>query len=87
MHLHLRFFTGFSLEAESLRLKFLLTRERFLYEYNLFPKPGYSSIFNNNDNDNDDDNVDGGDGTAGEDFFFFLSVLPITRGTCKRGVL
>lgn len=43
---------------------------------NIFPKPGYSSIFNNNDNyndgDNDDDDDDGdgggGGGDAGDDY-------------------
>ena len=53
-------FKGFSPELKAYVLN-LSEPENALY-MNMFLKPGYSSIFNNNDNDNDndDDNDDGG---------------------------
>ena len=41
-------FKGFSLEAESLRFYIKDFNQRTLFYMNMSPKPGYSSIFNDN---------------------------------------
>ena len=84
MYLHLSFFKGFSLEAESLHFKSLNQRTLFIRIY--FQSLVTLIIFNNNDNDDDDDNDDGGgggaDGGAGEDYDYIMIIFKDVRANC-----